>query len=53
MVQAMVQAAEQGIEASGAGSATRRRLTEMRDFYAFMFREIPALIERWKKEYGR
>lgn len=28
----------------------RRRLEELRDFEAFVAREMPALIERWKKE---
>lgn len=28
----------------------RRRLREYRDFYAFFERELPVLIERWKKE---
>ncbi|WP_173092819.1 GbsR/MarR family transcriptional regulator [Actinomadura verrucosospora] len=48
MVQAMFEAADQGIEAAGPDSPASRRLAEMRDFYGFMFREMPALIERWR-----
>ncbi|TDC80567.1 MarR family transcriptional regulator [Actinomadura sp. 7K507] len=48
MVQAMFEAADRGIEAAGPGSPATRRLDEMRDFYGFMFREMPALIERWR-----
>ncbi|XVQ06836.1 GbsR/MarR family transcriptional regulator [Spirillospora sp. CA-255316] len=50
MVQAMFEAADRGIEAAGPGSPAARRLEEMRDFYGFMFRELPALIERWRAE---
>ncbi|GAA4157217.1 MarR family transcriptional regulator [Phytohabitans flavus] len=50
MVQAMFEAAERGIEAAGPDSPAAGRLTEMRDFYAFMFRELPALIDRWHAE---
>ncbi|MBO2456843.1 GbsR/MarR family transcriptional regulator [Actinomadura violacea] len=48
MVQAMFEAADQGIEAAGPDSPAARWLAEMRDFYGFMFREMPALIERWR-----
>jgi DNA-binding MarR family transcriptional regulator len=47
MVQAMFDVAERGIEATGIDSPAGHRLAEMRDFYAFMFRELPALIDRW------
>ncbi|MBA9005188.1 GbsR/MarR family transcriptional regulator [Thermomonospora cellulosilytica] len=50
MVQAMFQAADQGIAAAGPDSPAARRLEEMRDFYGFMFRELPALVERWRAE---
>jgi DNA-binding transcriptional regulator GbsR (MarR family) len=42
-------AAETGIAATAAGSAAHHRLTEMRDFYAFMLAELPAVIARWKR----
>ncbi|HEY3684713.1 MAG TPA: MarR family transcriptional regulator [Streptosporangiaceae bacterium] len=50
VVQAMLDAAEDGIAATGDDSPAHRRLTEMRDFYAFVFRELPDLIDRWKAE---
>ncbi|MGH3392395.1 MAG: GbsR/MarR family transcriptional regulator [Actinomadura sp.] len=50
MVQAMFEAADQGIAIAGPDSPATRRLTEMRDFYGFMFRELPALVERWHAE---
>ncbi|MGN9913445.1 GbsR/MarR family transcriptional regulator [Phytohabitans sp. LJ34] len=50
MVQAMFEAADRGIQAAGPDSPAAHRLTEMRDFYAFMFRELPALIDRWKAQ---
>ena len=52
MMQAMFEAAEQGIAAAGEGSPPARRLAEMRDFYGFMFRELPALVDRWRAERG-
>ncbi|GAA2735240.1 GbsR/MarR family transcriptional regulator [Actinocorallia aurantiaca] len=50
MLLAMLEAAQQGIEAVDADSPAARRLTEMRDFYTFMLREIPALLDRWHTE---
>ncbi|NEA19051.1 GbsR/MarR family transcriptional regulator [Streptomyces halstedii] len=45
----MAEAAAQGLAAAGAPSAPAgRRLTEMRDFYTFMLRELPPLVERWR-----
>ena len=32
---------------SGHDSLAGRRLTQMRDFYAFLLSEIPALLNRW------
>ncbi|WP_131736045.1 GbsR/MarR family transcriptional regulator [Actinomadura roseirufa] len=52
MVQSMFEAADQGIAAAGPDSPAARRLEEMRDFYGFMFREMPALIDRWRAERG-
>lgn len=49
-LQSMLDSAERGIEAVGADSIPGQRLSEMRDFYAYMFRELPALIDRWKAE---
>ncbi|GAA2359594.1 GbsR/MarR family transcriptional regulator [Dactylosporangium salmoneum] len=50
LVQAMFEAADEGIKAAGGESPAGRRLAEMRDFYGFMFRELPALVERWRTE---
>ena len=44
---AIRRAAATGIDATDPGSPAHRRLTEMRDFYAFLLTEIPAVIERW------
>ncbi|MFD0853789.1 MarR family transcriptional regulator, partial [Actinomadura adrarensis] len=50
MVQLMFEVADKGIAAAGPDSLAARRLEEMRDFYGFMFRELPALVERWRAE---
>ncbi len=46
-ISAMQTAADAGIAATGPDSLARQRLTEMRDFYAFLLGEIPALLDRW------
>ena len=50
MLQAMFETADQGIQAVGEESTPGRRLAEMRDFYAYLMRELPAVIDRWKAE---
>ncbi|GAA5019757.1 GbsR/MarR family transcriptional regulator [Actinopolymorpha pittospori] len=50
VVQAMFEVAEEGIQAAGQDSLAAMRLAEMRDFYSYMFSELPALIERWQVE---
>ncbi|MGP4023922.1 GbsR/MarR family transcriptional regulator [Actinomadura sp. 3N407] len=52
MLQTMMDSAEEGIAATAEDSPARRRLTEMRDFYAYLFRELPAVIERWETGRG-
>jgi DNA-binding MarR family transcriptional regulator len=47
---AMRKAAEAGIAATGSGSLAGQRLIQMRDFYAFLLAEIPALLDRWRAE---
>jgi DNA-binding transcriptional regulator GbsR (MarR family) len=47
VISAMQAAAEDGIAATDHDSLAGRRLTEMRDFYAFLLDEIPALLDRW------
>ncbi|KAA0084520.1 MarR family transcriptional regulator [Mycolicibacterium sp. P9-64] len=48
----MLAAAEAGIAAAGRDSLAGHRLTEMRDFYAFLLGEIPALLDRWNESRG-
>ncbi|MGC4745841.1 GbsR/MarR family transcriptional regulator [Micromonospora sp. DT201] len=49
-VRTMREAAEQGIATTGEDSIAGRRLVEMRDFYDYLWRELPALIDRWKRQ---
>ncbi|RFU41675.1 MarR family transcriptional regulator [Actinomadura logoneensis] len=51
-LQAMLQAAEEGIAATGPDTPAAVRLEEMRDFYGFMLQELPALVERWQSRRG-
>ncbi|TLW94706.1 MarR family transcriptional regulator [Saccharomonospora piscinae] len=53
VVRAMQQAADAGIAATGENSVAGRRLVEMRDFYAYLMAELPAVIERWRAERAR
>lgn len=47
VIAAMQAAADAGIAATEHDGVAGRRLTEMRDFYAFLLDEIPALLDRW------
>ena len=49
-ISAMQEAADAGIAATGPDSLARQRLAQMRDFYAFLLGEIPALLERWRQQ---
>lgn len=40
-------ALDEGVDAVGAETASGRRLTEIRDFFRFLAKEMPPLIERW------
>ncbi|MEU4640600.1 MarR family transcriptional regulator [Micromonospora sp. NPDC023814] len=51
LVKVMREAAEQGIAVTGEDSAAHRRLVEMRDFYDYLWRELPALIDRWRAQH--
>ncbi len=45
--------AERGLELLGSEDPdARRSLEEMRDFYVYWEREMPAVLERWEKERG-
>lgn len=49
MVTAMRELAEDGLVLrADAGAEATERLREMRDFYAFIEREFPALMARWR-----
>lgn len=50
VISAMQTAAEAGIAATGSNSVAGQRLTRMRDFYAFMLEEIPAMLDRWQQK---
>lgn len=46
--------AERGLELLDSNDPdTRRSLAEMRDFYTYWEREMPALLQRWEKESQR
>lgn len=49
-VRMMQQAADEGIEAAGPESLAAQRLATMRDFYAHLMRELPAVIDRWRQQ---
>ncbi|WP_078327548.1 GbsR/MarR family transcriptional regulator [Mycobacteroides salmoniphilum] len=50
VLSAMQEAAAAGIAQTKKGSLARVRLTQMRDFYAFLLGEIPALLDRWREQ---
>jgi DNA-binding MarR family transcriptional regulator len=50
VISAMLAAAEAGIGATRHDSIAGQRLTQMRDFYAFLLSEIPALLSRWHQQ---
>ncbi|MDG4800166.1 MarR family transcriptional regulator [Micromonospora sp. WMMD980] len=50
MIGSMRAAAEEGIAMAGEGSLAGVRLAEMRDFYDYLWRELPALIDRWRAD---
>jgi DNA-binding transcriptional regulator GbsR (MarR family) len=52
VIRVMQEAADDGIAASGPNSVASRRLEDMRDFYAFMVRELPALVDRWQQHHS-
>ncbi len=51
LVTSLRELAEDGLTLrANADEEATRRLREMRDFYAFYEREVPMLVERWRKE---
>jgi len=54
LIQGVRRAADRCLEAlADRGPARNRRLAQMRDFYLFVERELPLLLERWEEEHGR
>lgn len=47
---AMQAAADAGIAATDSDSPARQRLAQMRDFYAFLMAELPAVLDRWHQQ---
>jgi len=52
VLSAMQETAADGIAETKKGSLARARLTQMRDFYAFLLGEIPSLLDRWRQEHS-
>ena len=50
VISAMQNAANAGIAAIDKKNLASQRLTQMRDFYAFLLDEIPAILERWHQQ---
>jgi DNA-binding transcriptional regulator GbsR (MarR family) len=50
MIQVMQEIAEAGIASTPPDSPAARRLERMRDFYAYLLAELPALIDRWREQ---
>ncbi|WP_433665994.1 GbsR/MarR family transcriptional regulator [Nocardia sp. CA-136227] len=53
MLEVMREAAQDGLDVTGNDSPTAARLHEMQDFYAYMERELPPLIDGWREQYRR
>ena len=45
-----ISAGREGIEVLGPGTPAGRRMTESVEFFEFVRRELPALIERWRAQ---
>ncbi|MCK7622854.1 MarR family transcriptional regulator [Streptomyces sp. RS10V-4] len=53
MLATMGEVAGQGLVAAGdPATPAGQRLTEMADFYAFMLRELPPLVDRWRADFA-
>ncbi|WP_328602266.1 GbsR/MarR family transcriptional regulator [Nocardia terrae] len=51
MLKVMREAAQNGLDITGDDGPTAARLHEMQDFYAYMERALPPLIDGWREEY--
>jgi DNA-binding MarR family transcriptional regulator len=47
---AMQEAAKAGLATTGSAGLARQRLTQMSEFYDFLLSEIPAVLDRWRKQ---
>jgi DNA-binding transcriptional ArsR family regulator len=47
------ESAGEGVDVLGAGTPAGQRMAESREFFAFLRREMPALLERWRQERGK
>ena len=52
LIESAVRLADRGIAEFGDREKARPRLEQMRDFYAWYARELPALHRRWEEEQG-
>jgi hypothetical protein len=50
MIELMREIGAAGLDVVAPGGVAAQRLREMRDFYAFMLAEMPALLDRWHAE---
>ena len=50
VTQAMVELVESALPSTTGNGPARRRLEEMHDFYVYMLRELPGLIDRWRAQ---
>jgi predicted transcriptional regulator len=46
------ESAREGIDVLGAATPAGKRMAESRAFFAFLRREMPVLLERWRRERG-
>lgn len=48
MAEAVCGVMDEGIAASAPDGQARARLTETRDFFAYLAKEMPAIVDRWR-----
>jgi predicted transcriptional regulator len=49
LYQTMCDALDEGVDAVGVETASGRRLAEFRDFFKFLSKEMPLLVQRWQE----
>ena len=45
--------AREGVDVLGASTPAGQRIAESREFFAFLRREMPALLESWRQKRGK